>query len=77
MERVKGMRGAVLESEEGREVCALYERLSARLAAFELDTVAAWTRQLLEISDQKLKQPLLTCASLCGLAALSQGRLPK
>ncbi|KAK9843805.1 hypothetical protein WJX81_007069 [Elliptochloris bilobata] len=62
MERVRGMRRAVVESDEGREVTALYERLSARLAAFELDTVAAWTRQLLETSDQKLKQPLLTVA---------------
>jgi len=61
MERVRGMRRAVVESEEGREVAALYERVHGRLAAHEAETVAAWTRQLLETSDQKLKQPLLTC----------------
>ena len=57
------MRRAVVESEEGREVTGLYERLSARLAAHEADTVAAWCQQLLETSDQKLKQPLLTCCA--------------
>ena len=63
MERVRGMRRAVVESEEGKEVTGLYERLSARLAAHEADTVAAWCHQLLETSDQKLKQPLLTCCA--------------
>ena len=69
------MRRAILQSEEGREVAALHERVSARLAAFELDTVAAWTRQLLETSDQKLKQPLLTCAPAPPLARISKARL--
>lgn len=63
MERVRGMRRAVVESEEGKEVTGLYERLAARLAAHEADTVAAWCHQLLETSDQKLKQPLLTCCA--------------
>lgn len=62
MEKAKALGKAALQTEEGRRASENFARLMAELAAYEAATVADWCQLLSDISDQKLKQPLLKCA---------------
>ena len=62
MERVRALGKGALETSEGAGVVELHGHLMAELAMFEAATVDDWYRQLSDTSDQKLKQPCLTCA---------------
>ena len=59
MEKLKGLQKVVLETDEAREVMRAYERLAADIEAYERSRVEDWGQLVSEISEQKLKQPLL------------------
>lgn len=59
MEKLKGLQKVVLETDEAREVMRAYERLAADIEAYERSRVEEWGQLVSEISEQKLKQPLL------------------
>lgn len=62
MEKLKGLQKVVLETDEAREVMRAYERLAADIEAYERSRVEEWGQLVSEISEQKLKQPLLRSA---------------
>ena len=50
----------MLDSEEAKEVTKLYTALLASLREFETTQYSAWGKGVDDISQSKLKQPLLT-----------------
>ena len=59
MEKLKGLHKVVLETDEARDVMKAFERLAAEMEAYERSRVEDWAQLVSEISEQKLKQPLL------------------
>ncbi|KAK9822882.1 hypothetical protein WJX74_000347 [Apatococcus lobatus] len=70
MEKLKGLQKVVLESDEAREVMRAYDRLAADIEAYERSRVEDWGQLVSEISEQKLKQPLLRSEQVNGLTLL-------
>lgn len=80
MEKLKGLQKVVLETDEAREVMRAYERLASDIEAYERSRVEEWGQLVSEISEQKLKQPLLRSVlqllhNCFGLSLLPKGVL--
>lgn len=61
MEKLRGLTGFVAGGEDAREVESLYARINADLTAYEQAAMEEWCRLVGDVSEQKLKLPLLTC----------------
>ena len=64
MEKLKGLQKVILETDEARDAMRTYERLAAEMEAYERSRVEDWAQLVSEISEQKLKQPLLRYPAL-------------
>lgn len=60
MEKLKGLTGFVAKSEEAKEIEALHGRIMEELTAYESSAMADWCRLVGDVSEAKLKLPLLT-----------------
>jgi hypothetical protein len=49
------------EADEVTRVALRYEALAGEMDAYENSTITAWCEVLANVTDQKLKQPLLRC----------------
>ena len=61
MEKLRGLTGFVSGGEEAKEVEALYTRILQDLTTYEQAAMDEWCRLVGDVSEQKLKLPLLTC----------------
>lgn len=60
MEKLRGLTSFVSGGEDAREVEALYARINADLTAYEKSAMEEWCQLVGDVSEQKLKLPLLT-----------------
>lgn len=59
MERLRVLQGDPAATDSLKSAVTAFESLMDRVAAFEADVMGAWCARVADVSDTKLKQPLL------------------